>query len=1500
MNNKLLIGLGMAALLGVLLWPSGSSQRVKTLFEEGEQFLAAKKYADAIAKYEEALAESQKPLVKTEVIDPDFSTLASYKIAFCYTQLAEQTGDQAKYDDALRIVEPLYAKATVPKHRELITFLWGYVLFKQQKFAEAEPKFREVIENFPNSVYLENAWYSIAQLNYQLKEFDKARTAYKALLDNFPNSEFRDDSQHLIGQSFLIEKNYEQAFRAFDVLTNENFPNSPLVPEAQYKAAYCLLQLDRLEEAVDRYNRFLANFPTSGYVTAAYFDLGTIYTRQKDYDNAIQNYQLAIQNTDNLDLKAEIQYEIGDNYMEAEDYPNAVSAYRLVLEQYPQSPYVSAARFNVGEAYMKFASANTKAKKTVDEENYRNAIAAYQESINEDPGSAYEPHATFQIAEAYYQLKDYESSLKWYDTVMERFPANELSAYALYGALWSLSELGRNDEVLARGRAFIEEHSKDPNFDLQSAEIQMKLGDIMYEQGKYDVAAEEYAKVLQYPQLPKFYAVKLRSLFQQAVAYIKLGETTNDKTFYGKALSPLNAAIERYSDNKFDMNYEFPERSALLENAILNKCLAHERLEQWAEARAAYALIPRQSENYGRALVLIAETYEKEGNINEAINRYKAIAENKALGETWQSLGAIRQADLLRSEGRFAEAAEAYRLVAERYPNSTYVDAARYLVGLSYYSIEPRTEETLRNSIVAFRHVVDNFPNSLNAPDALYGIVLSTKTLAEMGAVSWEEVVTYADELVSKYGDRQEERAQKAINSGNLLKVMALEKLGSGDIEEMVARLRAVVESPTADEIAKTTAQLKIGNLYFEKERFAEALPEYQALAEMYPQGEYAALAFYQAGVCAFKIGEASESTNEAASQRAYTQAAELMAKAMASNPSETLTVSILYTMGLSQSRTGRLPDAIATLSKLTAMEDKIEAEKKPLAFAAHVELARLYQQTEQFAESAREYDYIAQNAPDSTNQGRALMSLADLYENQIRDKNQAAAAYLRAAETTDDGRIRAQALYRAGLLLSDLQRRDEAISVFQNLQNNFANHGDTNVQLMVADAGIRISDLYLATNRLSEAIAQAEAALNRAMQSGEVVQKVQAQYQVANLRAHAAQRVYDKTPNSPNTEYKRISRQAIQEYLKVAELAQPVDRAPENVRVYVGPALYQAGQIAYAIHGPQDLPVAVDALTRFVDYVERGLARAGSDEEIKTALYYAGVSLYDLARGSNNDPALFARSGATLTRLVQKYPRDPEAGLWQYQVGEAYFAAQDFQRALNAYLAVVNNYPRHESAPEALYSAAACYFNLKNEAQVYATYERLARDYPNSKFAGEALLNVANARYNEAATITNEAQRIAKLKQALDLYRRVQALAGAAPEIKTAARGYAEETEEILAALEYGPIEQAQNVALNAANKEQALMRVIERYQNLMREYPNSSSALIAMTKIGDCYVALERWQEGLDWYNRLMTRFVDAQGRPMTPGNEYVNRALNYARTQYVAIRAYLQQAQGTTGRK
>ena len=1313
MNDKVLIGVGMAALLGVLFFPSGSSQKVQTLYEEAEQYLVNERYPEAIQKYEESLVEAEKGFVKTEVIDPDYKTLAKYKIAHAYAQQAEKTGNVAEYDNALRTLEEIYQTATVNKHREGIVFLWGFVLMKTERLEEAEPKFRELIQNFPGSLFHENAWYSIGQLNYTLQDFDKARDAYRQIVDNFPNSDFRDDSQYRIAVTYFEDQNYDQSFREFDAMTPEEFPGSQLLAEASYKAAYSLLQLDRLEEAIDRYNRFVADYPDSIFRTGAHFDLGTIYTRQSDFDNAIQNYQLAIENTDNMDLKAEIQYEIGDNYMDAENYLSAAEAYQMVVTTYPESPYVDAARFGGGEAYMSEAGNNTKSSGEPDTQHFELAVQGYMSVLNEHPTSDYRSHSTYQIGEANYEMKRYEDALVWFRRTQENFPDDPLAPHSLYAELWCLSELERFDEVLTRGRSFIEANADNEDFDIQAAEIQTKLGDIMFEQNEFIVAAGEYERAAAYPDLPKFYATKLRSLYQIGVCYFQHADNSGEKSYFEKALPALNDAVAKFSDEAFDLNYEFPERIALVENSVLSKAHVHEKLEQWAEARAAYTLIKPPSENYGRAQVLSAESYEKEGNIDQAIDLYRAVSEDDTLSETWQSLGAIRLADLLRDQKRWAEAATAYGNVVERYPSSQHAGASQYLQGVSLYSIEPRTDENLKASVTAFQAVIAQWPDDANAPDALYGVALSQKALAESNSGSWEDVLASVNQLTEAYGSRTDERSQKAVNSGNLLRVLARENLGQSSVDEIVADLRKVAQSETADASTRVTAQLKIGNLLFENGRLDDAVREYQALSVMFPDSDQAPLGLYQAAVSAFRSGESlsKEEDPKAASQ--YQQAAELTAQALAyaDKLDNEMLVKINYTRGSALQQAGQLQEAIQALQAVAALKDSIE--DPALVEAAYTKLAQMYRSLGQHQEAAAEYQRLGAAATTPLIRLQSLMALADILENDLNDSARALTSYQAAASVEIESDFIAQALYRAGLIQADMAAAaksggddeaakayaEQAIVTFERLSSDFEQSANSQVKLMVADAGVRSSDLYtLAGRDLAGAIDEALAARDRAVEAGDTAQKVQAQYQVANLRnRYAHQLRASADPNaldivilsngnrrqgyidvssggiysngslslgaleegtgqmsfSPisrsdisdvELSYKTVSRLSAQDYMKTVEFAEPLDSVPDQSALFAGYALYQAGVISYSLRGPRDLPLTVEALPRFVALVDSGKMEK-NDEELQDALYYLGVAYYDLARASEMDPNLFLESAKALQSLVDRYPSHEGSG---------------------------------------------------------------------------------------------------------------------------------------------------------------------------------------------------------------------------------------------------------------
>ena len=164
-----------------------------------------------------------------------------------------------------------------------------------------------------------------------------------------------------------------------------------------YKAAYCLNQISRYEEAITRYTNFVTKFPTSKYVTAAYFDMGAVYARQKDYDNARVNYELAIQNTNDEDVQSEIQTAIGRTYYDEEDYANAIVAYATLLENYPTSQFISEAKLGIADSHFKLSS-------------WSEASVAYQRVLDEHADqSDLVPYVTFQLGETHYK---FASSLK--------------------------------------------------------------------------------------------------------------------------------------------------------------------------------------------------------------------------------------------------------------------------------------------------------------------------------------------------------------------------------------------------------------------------------------------------------------------------------------------------------------------------------------------------------------------------------------------------------------------------------------------------------------------------------------------------------------------------------------------------------------------------------------------------------------------------------------------------------------------------------------------------------------------------------------------------------------------------------------------------------------------------------------------------------------------------------------------------------------------------------
>lgn len=1548
MNPRILGIIGGLALVVALLSPfmMGSSKKVEQLYNSAEDLYGQADYEGAIAKYHEALEESTKRGVKTEVIDKDFPTLANYKIGVCYARLAEQSGDVNHYDTAIGFIEKVAPTATIPKHQEGLTYLWGHILYRTEQFELAEPKFMQLIENFPNSLFVENAWYTIGQLNYKLQNYEDSRQAFKSVLDGFPNSDFKDDAQYFIAQSFLNESNYEQSYQEFDKIATEEYKNYPeLQAEAMYKAAFSLNQLGRDDEAIGRYTNFITQFPESQYVTAAYFDQGAIYARQKDYDNARVNYELALQNTADRGLQAEIQSAIGRTYYDQGDYENAIVSYSALLEQYPESEFIADAKIGIADSHFELA-------------NWSEATVAYERVITEHPDeSDFIPYCSFQIGEAYYKLgtnqrnageteaamATLELSLQWYQKTIDDYPQDPVAPHALYGAIWALNDLGRQEELETVAREFIEKNKNDNEFDILAAEVQLRFADIKRTEFKqYIEAAQEYAKLWEYRDLPKFHRVKLMGKFFEGRSYYEAakpegyqegdaGEDFNQE-YLQKSVAAYQQAVAMFNDDAFlpgiaEERYDdFSERGAQVEACFMNEALSHEMLGDWLQARERYASIPETSEYYERALLLIANSHVKEGDQEGAINYYNSILDKLADADN-RSLAEIKLADLLRAEKRFEEAAVQYQAVVDGNPTGEYADDALYLVGLCYYQVASENLEFLASSETAFKRVITDYPDSPNAVEAYYGLALAYRDAAQKqnDTEKWSLVLSLVDEAHEKFGSSDNELVLKALGQIELIKATAIENTGGEvDLAMLVASLKRVVDNTGAPEEVRSRSQLKIGHTYYGEKRYDEALAEYLFFVQTFPNSELAPNAQYQAAVCHYQI--AQEATDAGSKKLSLQNAVSAAEKVPTLTNDANNLISANYTAGLALLGLEDPKGAADAFRRVTAQEGKTEDEaRKTLVFQAHSRLAELNGTLGDHAAAVQEYQYIIENSEDVDLKGRSYFAMAFAQEEQLQANQEALMSYQNAIELVTDPLTKAQSYYRMGLIYQDkLKQSDKALEVFQTLIGDYSGSENTSIASMVADAGIRRSTLYVELGRLDEAIAEAEEALSRTKSNpnASVAEKAAAQYNLGFLYSDKARSLFSTEAGTELQPYIDTSRQAANAFFEVNTIAAPVEKADKKTVIpYVQNSLFQAGQIAYSVgiglKRPEELMSTLAPLTTFVSYVDKGLFPK-SDSLLKnteTSLNYLAAANFELGRmqvgmdGEMSEKAIsfFVAAADVFRDMVRRYPNAKDAAYWQYHVGESYFASQQFENAITEYEKVRQVNKNHTSAPESLYAISTCAQLLSEAAEeagdaeaqqrwydrLFAANEALAAEYPDSKYTADALINIGNKYFNAGSEEgIEQAARISLYQQAIDHYQRAINTPGIGTESKSTAQGYLNDTANALAYYEYDVADKMLNEAKLASGDEQKtkIEATVAGFKKIIEAYPTSKYADLGLVQIGEAYMVLAEdddkyFNDALEHFNRLWAKY---EVNP--PSDPKVNSALSYAQNQVQVILSYM----------
>jgi len=257
---------------------------------------------------------------------------------------------------------------------------------------------------------------------YNQGDYNTAITNFKQLISDFPDSEYADDAQYYIAWSYYNLASYEQAITEFKKVV-DNYPNSEFVDDADYYIAYCNeKKLFYYVKALLQYYNFLDNYPESEYADDSQLGIGDCCYAMKQYNSAIEGYQKVLDNYPQSPLLALAQYSIAHSYRRMAKYDKAIGEFEKVIDHYPESEYAAPAQYYIGYSYYEF-------------QDYNQAILEFQKAINNYPNSTWPndqerlvaPCAQYYIGWCYEKLEQWSAAIIAYQKVIDNYPESTWS-----------------------------------------------------------------------------------------------------------------------------------------------------------------------------------------------------------------------------------------------------------------------------------------------------------------------------------------------------------------------------------------------------------------------------------------------------------------------------------------------------------------------------------------------------------------------------------------------------------------------------------------------------------------------------------------------------------------------------------------------------------------------------------------------------------------------------------------------------------------------------------------------------------------------------------------------------------------------------------------------------------------------------------------------------------------------------------------------------------------
>ncbi len=385
---------------------------------------------------------------KSEAILPQVYRSDLYHFGLSYYQLKN-------YTEAVK-----YLSRVVTQRDEMTENAYlhlGNAYLKLNDKTNARLSYEAALRTSFNKSVREEAMYNYALTTYETTTaFGESITAFEQLLNEFPNSKYTNQAYDYLASALMSTKNYESAYQTIQKIKN---PNARLLETRQY----LLYQIgteayiqNNFEKAIEYFTLSLQSAPTGIYSAESIFWRAESYFRTGNTDKGLADLR-AFNNNSNSKTSANrvmANYSMGYGYFNTKDYTNALTWFLKYVENETNTGkttyadalnragdcYFFARNFTKAETF--YARASSASPSAADyalfqsayaaglQKNYNSKIATLEKLISQYPNSEYVDDSFYEIGRSYIMLENDNSAINAFQRLLDRQPNSSIAPKA--------------------------------------------------------------------------------------------------------------------------------------------------------------------------------------------------------------------------------------------------------------------------------------------------------------------------------------------------------------------------------------------------------------------------------------------------------------------------------------------------------------------------------------------------------------------------------------------------------------------------------------------------------------------------------------------------------------------------------------------------------------------------------------------------------------------------------------------------------------------------------------------------------------------------------------------------------------------------------------------------------------------------------------------------------------------------------------------------------------